>query len=492
MDSAGLHYSEHQDEHALDADYLFARAISQTQSADFLFPPGEFRNKEKALLSLKRWYDVWIIPIMSEIMQIDCPPEWGMGAGNLRMNDIGMLSIVDSISVLIKQGCKMFQVQRFSEGGAYIRAGFVLVEDLLQSMAAESASITQRSPMWVSAFWNLLTTIPNDLSKALLRHLRAMAYATVPRRHPINEILECIHHIQISTTHEIFSIWMSSMSTDIIDEFSCIPTCQGKNPSVCLLDTFWLGHKNSQAPIEEMLLEFRRVEPIRDWQQRDKLFSFNLCTPRQLYHPGPAHKEVLTLLWLRRYVVDGVNIHSGDQWQVESSNANGTNEICQVKSAVLNRLELSLGEDTVGGSKNHLSILAADVFQSKHIHYPRHGEETTAFRNRHVLNSHGFNKMVHKLQDTHGIETEAGAWFKWLQILEGSLTNEEIQPQPREQRRPQSILSFKNMRGKGFSCDYMATQYGEIGINPEEETRSWREADLEGDSMWIHIGILQN
>ena len=72
-------------------------------------------------------------------------------------------------------------------------------------------------------------------------------------------------------------------------------------------------------------------------------------------------------------------------------------------------------------------------------------------------------------QLTHGTETEKGAWLRWLKTLGESLVSPGEQSSVGEKQQAQSVMLHESLQGTGFTCGYMATKYGEIGINDEEE-----------------------
>lgn len=237
-------------------------------------------------------------------------------------------------------------------------------------------------------------------------------------------------------------------------------------------------------------MEFRRVEDIETWQQRNKDLAFILCDQRQLYFPAPFHTGILTLMWLRRSVVDSSKAHRSTLLSQKSHKNNRSNEICVFKSAILTRLELSLGKENNQGGCDNIRVLSGDVYHVGHLHHPRQGEEIETFKQRHNLDSHGFEKATTMFQATHGIETEKGAWFQWLQILEESLISRWDLPRVCEKQRAESVISHESFQGKGFICSYMATQYGEIGIIDDEERQD--PSSLKDGCMYVSVGKFQN
>lgn len=468
------------------ANHIYIRTPSPTPSPPLQPLPGNVHYKEMTLLNIKTWYTVWINKISElHIAEDFTYPDIFHSA------KVGGLKVVDSISILLRQGCKLFRLNRFAEGGTYIRAAFILVENLFKEMTGRNE---RQPPMWIFGLWRLLAEdVLHDISTLLLAHVTAMAHQLLPRMHPAQEITRCLCRVHNISTRQVFTQFISSTWADVVHHVASQLRSRGLNAATCLPPTFWMGEINGHLrQFQETFLEFGRVESIETWQQRNKDLAFFLCNQKQLFFPTPFHTDVLTLMWLRYSVVDSTDACQNTLLSQGSHQDGQRKEILVVKSAILTRLELSLGKDKNQGSYDDIRVLSGDVYQVGHLHRPRQGEDIETFKQRHILNNYEFEKATAMFRATRGVETETVAWFHWLKILEGSLISEWDQPKVLEKQRAESVILHESLRAKGVICDYMATRHGEIGIVEKESRPNLRDVPPKDNAMYPGIGILQN
>ena len=402
----------------------------------------------------------------------------------------GGLKIVDSVSCLIQRGCKLFRLNQFTEGGTYIRGAFILVESLFRDMATKEQYHQKEPPIWIFGLWKLLTEdVPHDISKLFLSHVMAMIRQVLPAMHPAQEIMRCLYRAHNGSPRDAFTDFILSTWIDSTDEISCLINSSWLHTAACLPAVFWMGDTGSRRrQLQETAMEFRRVEDVETWKRRNTDLAFPLCDQKQLFYPAPSHTEILTLMWLRHTVVESNKIYHSTRLSEENYENDQGSEIHVFESATLTRLELSIGNESREGGCDNVRILSGDVYQVGYLHNLQQ-EEIQILYHQHNLKSHAFEKATAMFQATHGIEVEKGAWFQWLQILEDSLIGRRNLPRVCERKRAESIISHELFRNKGFRCNYMATQYGEIGIAEERRDES---SELQDGYMYVHLGRFQN
>lgn len=470
------------------ASHICVRTPSPVpESANLLFPPGNLRDKEMILLNINQWYTIWVHETSALVSQnFPLPRLFHSG------QTIGSC-VLDSMFLLLQRGLKLFQVNRFAEGGTYVRNAFVLVDTLFRTAASGSRGDRQQLA-WIFRLWKLVTELlPHDISRLLMTHILKMAQKYLPGMHPLQEILCCLCRVHNRSEREVFAHFIYSTWTDAIDTITRLLDSSGSIPAVCLPHNFWREEPNGHLrQFQEIVMESWREETIESWQQREEDLAFPLCARRQLFHASPSQTGILTLMWLRHSVVDGVN-GTGAPNLLKQNDKNCVNvENCVVKTAILTRLELSVGKENYQANHNHIRVLSGDVYQVGHLHQPRPGEDIEVFKERHSLDTHGFERAKNIFQNTGGAEMEKGTWFKWLQTLEDSLSRPWSQQLVQERQRVESIILHKCLRGTGFICDYMATKHGGIGIMSEVDEQKSGRSLPEDDSMDVGVWISQH
>jgi hypothetical protein len=147
--------------------------------------------------------------------------------------------------------------------------------------------------------------------------------------------------------------------------------------------------------------------------------------------------------------VDSVKDTTGS-WQNDMYNSNVEN--CLVKTAILTRLELSIGKGCNQAGYDDVRVLSGDVYQVGHLHHLQLGQDIEAFKKRHNLDMNSFEKAKSVFQATSGAETENMTWFKWLQTLEESLIGSWDQPLIRERQGPNRLCSISVYVGQASSA----------------------------------------
>lgn len=364
----------------------------------------------------------------------------------------------------------------------------MVVEKLFKDMARQNFSYKKQPPVWIFGLWRIFTgKLPYDISRMFLTHAMALGNQFLPEMHPALEIMRCLSGRNGINTRQLFTDFISSIWIDSVKEIASLLESRGMTAASSLPPSIWMGAANSPFhQSQESVLEFRRLENIETWQQRNTDFAFTLCRPRQIFHCAPSHSDILTLMWLRQSVVDTTRLA---QLVGVSNEGHQRGEISLVKSAILTRLELSLGMECDQGRYDDIRILAGDVYQVAH-HHRWHGDNMDSFKLRHTLDQDALEKSKMLLQQTKGMETERSSWFKWLQILEASLIGRRDQPELHETQPTESAVSHELLDGRGMLCDYTVTKYGTIGVvkgNCEKDPEAMEEG-------WMCSGlvILQN
>lgn len=391
------------------------------------------------------------------------------------------------MSLLLQHGLKLFQANRFSKGGSYIQAAFVFVEFHIEKLS-KSADRDEQPLSWIFGLWKLLTSsLPHELSRMLLAHIMKVSQIYFSETHPMLEILRCLYGVHREEGQEFFLSFISSTWADAIKAIAILLRSGGLDPVVCLPHSLWIGDTNGHCQFQDNTLEFRRTETIESWQQRVNELSFTLCDNRQLYHPAPSHTDVLTLMWLRRSLVNTVDASGSPQHFVQGDTQNINLKNFLVKTATITRLELSVGEQNHPSGSEDIRVLSGDVYQVRHLHGPRSEEDIDTFKGKHNLDTHNFEILKNKFQATSGVETDKATWLKWLQILEESL----IGPWECGQRL-ESVVSYQCLRGKGFICTSIATKEGEIGIRKIARDNDNPGSTLKDGCMLVDVGLFQN
>lgn len=460
------------------AGHIYARTPSPLNVASNLVSaPGSLGFKEAILRSINRGYTYWI----SERAEITSPmPDIFCSARISGQNSI------DVVSILLQHGLKLFKQSRFSKGGSYLRAAFIFVEFHFESLS-KFVHRDDQPLSWIFGLWTLLTSgLPSELSKMLLAHIMKLSRAYFPETHPMLEILRCLFNVH-KEGHEDFLSFISSTWTDAINALRALLQTSGLDAEVCLPDNLWMGDINGRYQSQDDILEFRRTETIEPWQQRVKELSFAFCNNRQIYRPSPCHTNVLTLMWLRRSLVKAAGATGSFHRYVQGYTHQVDSKNFLVKTATLTRLELSVGKPNHSGELEDTRVLSGDVYQVRHLHRPRPGDDIDTFMGKHNLDIHDFEILKNKFQATSGLETDKATWLKWLQILEESL----IGPWERRQRL-ESVVSHQDLRGKGLICTSIATKDGQIGIRKISKEEEDLGNTLGAGWMSIDVGLFQN
>lgn len=463
------------------ANHICARTPSPLPPASNLtFLPGCLQFKESILLSINRGYTYWVCA-REELARSDIyTPDMFY---SVRMCG---LSNIDVLSLLLQHGLKLFRANRFSSGGSYIRAAFIFVEFHIKELS--EARKDEQSLSWVFGLWKLLTSsLPHELSRALITHVVKVSQIYFAEMHPLLDILRCLQGVHREKDQESFLSFISSTWADAINSIRILLESSGLDAEACLPHSLWTVDNNGHCQFQDVILEFRRTEPIESWRQHVEGLSFPFCKNRQLHEAAPSHKDVLTLMRLNRSLVDTVDVIASHRLSANGDTQNVNLKKFLVKTANVTRLELSVGEQNHPSGFEDIRILSGDVYQVRYLHGPRSGEDFDAFKSKHNLDTHNFQILKNRFQATEGIETDKLTWFKWLQILEESL----IGPWERGQRL-QSVVANQSVRGKGLICTYLATKAGEIGIKEMSKGELRPENNVGDGVMSVDVGFLQN
>ncbi|KAL2864230.1 Clr5 domain-containing protein [Aspergillus lucknowensis] len=460
------------------AGHIYARTPSPlSMASNLVSATGSLGFKETILRSISRGYTYWI----SERAEVTSPMPDIFHSAQIRS-----LNSIDIVSLLLQHVLKLFQQSRFSKGGSYVRAAFVFIEFHIEGLS-KFVRRDEQPLSWIFGLWALLTSgLPSELSQMLLAHFMKLSRAYFPEMHPMSEILRCLFNAH-KEGHENFLSFIFSTWADAINALRALLQTSGLDAEVCLSHNLYMGDINGHFQFQDDISEFRRTETIESWHQRVKELSFVLCNNRQLYQPSPSHTHVLTLMWLRRSLVKAVDATRSSHRYVQGYTQQVDSKNFLVKTASVTRLELSVGRRDHSSESEDIRVLSGDVYQVRHLHGPRPGEDSDTFMGKHNLDTHNFEILKNKCRATSGIETDKATWLRWLQILEESL----IGPWERRQRL-ESVVLHQDLRGKGLICTSISTKDGEVGIRKMAKKEENPESSLDTGWMLIDEALFQN
>ncbi|KAH8689875.1 hypothetical protein BGW36DRAFT_364616 [Talaromyces proteolyticus] len=483
LDPQTFEQAREYEELAAIANHICIRTPSPVpQVSHLLFPPGNLRNKEMVLLNINQEYQALAREIAKPI-----EPRWPTTMSHLPGDHF--LNIIDCISLLLQQGLGLFEIQMFVEGGTYVRAAFVFVEFLFKEMS-KGERPGGKSLAWIFGLWILLrkTAMP-DISGTLFKHMTKMAKTYLPKAHPALEILCNLYHVYEGDDYDGFMRFISSTWADSIHAITSVFNSTGRNAAPYLPHSLWMGESSGHLrQFQETVLEFWRPDTIKSWRQRMKKCSLVVCDNRQLYLPAPAHEGVLTLIWLRRFLIDDFMDPRGSNLPMLHSVHDTRMGNYVIKTAIATRLELSVGKENSLGTSTSIRVLSGDVYQVGHLHQIRPGEDISAFKDDYDLGISSFENLKTAFQSTSGLENENSTWFNWLRILEESLM------EPGESQGIDSVVSCTCLRGKGLSFDYMRSENGELGIDKYKMDSGGPDKPFPSDGYMSFSGwgIIQN
>jgi hypothetical protein len=211
------------------ANHIYIRTPSPiSKPINLLFPSNNLRDKEMVFHNINQWYRVWV----SESSKL-WVSKYIHEPRIFHSGRMGGLNVLDSMSLLLQRGLNLFQVNRFSEGGTYIRGAFILVEVLFGT--TRTCRLDKQQLAWIFGFWKLLSECCyHDISRMLLIHMTKMAQKYLPKMHPLQEILCCLCRVHTSSEHELFTQFISSIWTDAIHAIEGHLNSSGMVAAVCL------------------------------------------------------------------------------------------------------------------------------------------------------------------------------------------------------------------------------------------------------------------